>query len=253
MKDDKHEALVREHHPDAIRKRLKHPAKSQNISDAVLGGIDGCVTTFAVVSSVVGAGLPASIALILGFANLLADGFSMAVSNYESVKADTEFNQGLRLTEEEHIDKVPQGEREEIRQIFQAKGFSGATLEKIIDTITQDRQLWVETMLTEEHGVKITASSPLKAATATIVAFISVGIIPLLPFFLPALEMQQQFILSTFFAAIMFFSIGAIKGLVFVKPIFVSGLSTLLTGGAAAGLAFIAGYLLRNAFGIEGI
>ena len=253
MKDDKQTELLREHHPDAIRRRLKHPAKSQNISDAVLGGIDGCVTTFAVVSSVVGAGLPASIALILGFANLIADGFSMAVSNYESVKADSEYTHGIRQTEEEHIDKVPEGEREEIRQIFQAKGFSGATLEKIIDTITQDRQLWVETMLTEEHGVKITASNPLKAATATIVAFISVGIIPLLPFFLPALEMQQQFILSTFFAAIMFFSIGAIKGLVFVKPIFFSGLGTLLTGGTAAGLAFLAGYLLRNAFGIEGI
>ena len=253
MKDDKHDALLREHHPDAIRKRLTLPAKSQHISDAVLGGIDGCVTTFAVVSSVVGAGLPASIALILGFANLLADGFSMAVSNYESVKADTEFNQGLRLIEEEHIDKVPEGEREEIRQIFQAKGFSGETLEKIIDTITQDRQLWVETMLTEEHGVKISTSSPLKAATATIVAFISVGVIPLLPFFIPVLEMQQQFILSTIFAGVMFFLIGAIKGLVFVKPIFVSGLSTLLTGGTAAGLAFLAGYLLRNAFGIEGI
>jgi len=136
MKSDNQQTLLRDHHPDVIRERLKQPRKSQYISDAVLGGIDGCVTTFAVVSSVFGAGLPASIALILGFANLLADGFSMAISNYESVKADIEFNHDLRLTEEEHIDKVPEGEREEIRQIFQAKGFSGVTLMPISYTIS---------------------------------------------------------------------------------------------------------------------
>jgi len=58
------EQLFREHQPDAITKRLQQPAKSQNISDAVLGGIDGCVTTFAVVSGALGAGFSASVALI---------------------------------------------------------------------------------------------------------------------------------------------------------------------------------------------
>jgi len=250
MKDTKQSDLLQEHHPDEIRKRLKRPVKPQYISDAVLGGIDGCVTTFAVVSSVIGAGLPSSIALILGFANLISDGFSMAVSNFESVKTDNEYIHSLRKTEEEHIDKVPEGEREEIRQIFQAKGFDGATLEKIIETITQDRQLWIQTMLTEEHGVNLTTVNPLKAALATISTFICVGAVPLFPFFINTIEMQQQFILSASFAAIMFFSIGAIKGLIYVKPIFSSGLSTLLTGSLAASLAFTTGYLLRNAFGI---
>jgi len=253
MKQEKHEELLREHQPEAIKKRLKRPSKSQNVSDAILGGIDGCVTTFAVVSSVVGAGFPSSVALILGFANLLADGFSMAVSNYEAIKANIEFTAKIRRTEEEHIEKVPEGEREEIRQIFQKKGFTGETLERIIDTICKDKQLWVETMLTEEHGIQKTALNPKKSALTTFLAFFLVGIIPLIPFLIPSLEMQQQFILSSCLAGIMFFSIGAIKGLVFNKPIFTSGLSTLITGGTAAVLAFLAGYLLRNAFGIEGL
>ena len=253
MKKDNYKKLLREHHPKVIEKRLKLPAKSQNISDAVLGGMDGCVTTFAVISSTVGAGLPSFVALIMGFANLLADGFSMAISSYESIKAEIEFVEGIRRTEEEHIDKVPEGEREEIRQIFQKKGFQGETLEEIIDTICQDRHLWIETMLTEEHGVQKNSSSPWKSAVTTFVAFLCVGAMPLIPFLIPALEMQQQFAISTALAGIMFFSIGAIKGLVFAKPAFVSGLRTLFTGGTAAGLAFLMGYILRNAFGIDGL
>ncbi len=91
MKKASFEDLTRAHDPDVIRKRLQQAPKSQNISDAVLGGIDGCVTTFAVVSAAVGAGFPPSVALILGFANLIADGFSMAVSTYESNKAKQEY------------------------------------------------------------------------------------------------------------------------------------------------------------------
>ncbi|WP_459782554.1 VIT1/CCC1 transporter family protein, partial [Photobacterium sp. R1] len=106
-----------------IRERLKIPAKENIASDVVLGGIDGCVTTFAVVSGVVGAGFSPVVALVLGFANLIADGFSMAVSNYESIKTQGEFIKSLRDQEQDHIEKIPEGEREEIRLIFINKGF----------------------------------------------------------------------------------------------------------------------------------
>lgn len=84
MKEPINQSLVRQHRPAAIRARLKQPYRPQYTSDAVLGGIDGCVTTFAVVSGVLGAGFTATVALILGFANLIADGFSMAISNFEA-------------------------------------------------------------------------------------------------------------------------------------------------------------------------
>lgn len=253
MKKSSYGELLQEHRPEAIKSRLKHSNKSQNISDAVLGGIDGCVTTFAVVSGAVGAGFSSSVALILGFANLFADGFSMAISNYESIKAQQEFVEGVRESEEEHIDKIPGGEREEIRQIYQQKGFEGEILEAIIDTISQDRNLWIETMLTEEHGIQRIGPNPWKSAVTTFVSFLFVGAMPLLPFLVPTLEMQEQFILSACLAGIMFFLIGMLKSLVFAKPIFLSGLRTLLTGGTAAGLAFLTGYLLREAIGVVGV
>lgn len=250
MKNNNLEILYKEHRPEAVKQRLTKTAKSQNISDAVLGGIDGCITTFAVVSGAIGADLSASIAVVLGFANLFADGFSMAISNYESIKVEQEFAEDIRRREEAHIDQIPAGEREEIRQIFHKKGFEGEVLENIVNTISQDRSLWIDTMLTEEHGLQKILPNPWKSAFVTFIAFIVVGAMPLIPFFFSRLEMQQQFLLSTVVAAIAFFSIGMLKSLVFAKPIFRSGLSTLLTGGTAAGLAYLTGHILRVTFGI---
>lgn len=242
--------LTREHHPENIRLRLQQAPKSQNVSDAVLGGIDGCVTTFAVVSGVVGAGLPPSIAAILGFANLVADGFSMAVSNYESHRSRQEFIDSVRRSEERHIEVIPEGEREELRQIFRAKGFDGDVLETIVSTISEDKKLWIDTMLTEEHGIRKAYPNPWASAAATFFAFILVGTMPLLPFLATTLQMQQKFFISAGIAGVMFFLIGMLKSFVFDRPMIRSGFRTLLTGGTAAGLAFYTGYLLREVFEI---
>lgn len=240
------EALHQEHRPEAIAQRLRQAARPQHVSDAVLGGIDGCITTFAVVCGAVGAQFPASVALVLGFANLVADGFSMAVSNYESIKTQREFIEGVRRTEEEHIERIPEGEREEIRQIFRQKGFDGDDLARIVDTISQDKRLWVDTMLTEEHGLQKAGARPWRSALATFLAFLVAGAIPLLPLFLGGWTIRQQFALSVCLAAVVFFLIGTLKSMVFARPLLRAGLGTLLTGGMAAGLAYLTGYLLRG-------
>ncbi len=248
MKNATKEELDREHHPEMIRKRLSLGPKRQNISDAVLGGIDGCITTFAVVSGSVGAGFPSSVAVILGFANLFADGFSMAISNYESSKAEQEYFESVKQLEERHIEEVPEGEREEIRQIYEGKGFEGELLEKIVNTITADKRIWLEIMLVEEHGLGKTAKKPLISAGVTFLAFVVVGAVPLMPYILSSLEMGQQFLMSAFLAGIMFFLIGMLKSIALEKPVFLSGVRTLLTGGAAASLAYFTAYFLREVF-----
>lgn len=244
-------SLDHEHSAEAIQKRLSVSPKPQNVSDAILGGIDGCVTTFAIISGSIGAGFSPSVALILGFANLFADGFSMGVSNYESIKAQQEFTEGLKRTEEEHIDKVPEGEREEIRQIFQSKGFKGEVLEEIVKTISQDKNLWVETMLVEEHGIPKSAPSAWRSGFITFFAFLIVGAIPLMPFLLPSFNMHQQFMISATIAGIIFFLIGMLKSLIFSMPILKSGLRTLLTGSMAASLAYFTGYFLRAVYDVS--
>ncbi len=251
MKERIRTKLFAEHLPEAVRTRLQYRRPSQNVADAVLGGIDGCVTTFAVVAGVVGAGFPSSVAIILGFANLIADGFSMAVSNYESVKAQIEQVEAARKTEESHIDEIPEGELEEIRQIFGNKGFSGELLEKVVNTITQDRRIWVETMLTEEYGLQRVGPIPMKSALVTFSSFLTLGAIPLMPLLFVSLGTDLQFYLSAGLAAMVFLVIGMIKGAIFQKAVIRSGIGTLLTGGMASALAFVTGFLLRGALGIE--
>jgi vacuolar iron transporter family protein len=243
------ERLEAEHRPEAVRQRLLERRGQGYLGDAVLGGIDGCVTTFAVVAGAVGAGFSGLVIVVLGFANLLADGFSMAVSNYQGTKSQLERVEEARLSEERQIEEIPSGEREEVRQIFAAKGFSGETLERIVEVITNDRRLWVDTMLAEELGLEVEGPNPYRAALATFVAFLVVGIIPLVPFLLPDLLTSIRFLASAVATALAFFGVGAAKGLILSRSALRSGLGTLLTGGTAAAIAFVVGALLQEAFG----
>ena len=239
------EQLRAEHHPERIRRRLGKQNGGGYLGDAVFGAVDGCVTTFAVVAGAMGANLSNTVVIILGFANLLADGFSMAVSNYLGTKSDRERVDQARRDEERHITQVPEGEREEIRQIFAGKGFGGETLENIVEVITSNRKLWVDTMVSEELGLHLTGRSPVCAGFATFAAFLVAGFVPLLSFLIPGLDQSQRFGLSILLAGIAFAGVGVAKAFVVDRPLFRSGLETLLTGGGAAALAYIIGVLLR--------
>lgn len=237
------------HTPEAVTRRLALRPRTSHLGDAVLGGIDGCVTTFAVVGAAAGAGFPARVSLVIGLANLVADGFSMAVSNFQSAHSQRDLIARSRREEERHVELVPEGEREEVRQIFAAKGFSGETLESIVRVITSDKKLWVETMLREELGLDPEGPRPLHAAIATFLAFVAVGVLPLIPFFVPGLAGANPVVPSAIFAAFAFLAIGMIKGRVTSRPVFLAGAETLLAGGAAAALAFAVGHFLRQSFG----
>lgn len=243
--------LEGEHHPERIRSRLEGERQHSYLGDAVLGGIDGCVTTFAVVAGAVGADFPSAVAIVLGAANLLADGFSMAASNYQASRTEQERLDRARRHEERHIDQIPEGEREEIRQIYQRKGFSGEGLEHVVETITADRRLWVDTMLTEELGLPLEPPGPLRAGLATFAAFLVVGLVPLLPFLVPSLELNRIFTVSCFLTALAFFAVGSVKGYWLGTSRLRGGLETLLVGGVAAGLAYGVGAWLRAMFGVS--
>jgi VIT1/CCC1 family predicted Fe2+/Mn2+ transporter len=238
--------LHAQHEAVAIELRLAAAKRSSYLGDAVLGAIDGCVTTFAVVAGTAGAALPPKVAIILGFANLVADGFSMAASNYQRAKSECQLLERARAEEEMHVREVPDGEREEVRQIFYAKGFRGELLEDIVAGITSNRKLWVDTMLTEELGLRLDMPEPRLAALATFAGFMLAGLLPLLPYLLPGLSQALVFPLSAAATAVTFIVIGTLKGRVLRHPPLRSGLETLLVGGAAAVLAYAVGILLRQ-------
>lgn len=244
-----HDATREQHRPEAVRRRLDEANEHDYLADGILGGIDGCVTTFAVVAGATGGALSPLVVIILGFANLIADGFSMAVSNYHGTQSERERVEQKRRTEERHIDAVPEGEREEIRQIFAQKGFDGDVLERIVDTITSDRRLWVDTMITEEYGLPLEGPDPYRAGLTTFGAFFGVGLVPLVPYLVTVLAPVTQFAASSVLTAMAFAAIGWVKGVRLQRPRLASAWQTLWTGGVAAVLAYAAGWGLRTLFG----
>ena len=199
--------MEHDHSPKAIEQRLARGPHASYLRDWIYGGIDGAVTTFAVVSGVVGAELSSTIIVVLGLANLLAEGFSMAASNYSGTKAEQDQVEHLRRVEHRHIEEVPEGEREEIRQIFALKGFEGETLDRIVEVISSDRERWVKTMLTEEYGLPLEARSEWLAAASTFSAFLICGMVPLLPYLF---GLDRAFGSSIAATAVVFLLIGCL-------------------------------------------
>lgn len=244
------ERLEQLHTEEAIADRLAKSHEHSYLGDFILGAVDGGVTTFAIVAGAAGAGLSNGIAIVLGLANVVADGFSMAAGNYLKVKADHQNVDRARRTEEMHIDKVPEGEREEIRQIFAAKGFDGSALEDIVSVITNNRQQWIDTMLTDEWGLQLQPPSPVRAALSTLTAFVLAGLIPLLPLFF-AIDgpVEDLFPVAAGLTGVTFYGVGWMRGRIVDDRPLLAGLETLLIGGAAATLAYFVGYWLQALVG----
>ncbi|MBI4398391.1 MAG: VIT1/CCC1 transporter family protein [Candidatus Omnitrophica bacterium] len=237
------------HTREAIRERLEKGMQRSYLRDFIYGAIDGTVTTFAVVSGVAGAGLASNVVIILGAANLIADGFSMAVGNFLATRTEQELRNKTRKEEEMHIRAIPEGEREEIRQIFAAKGFKGEELEKIVHIITSDAKLWVDTMVQEEFGMAKEDASPVRAAGVTFLAFVAVGMIPLGAFvwnFIFPGSFRGEFLVSAWMTAVAFFLVGAAKSRFVNKSWLLTGVETLAVGATASVLAYAVGLLLRG-------
>lgn len=206
------------------------------------------MTTFAVVSGVAGAELSNGVIIVLGVANLIGDGFSMAAGNFLASRAELQVLEKTRQTELQHIDQVPDGEREEVRQIMAAKGFDGEPLEHAVNLLTADTQLWVNTMLQEEHGLSLNKPHPWKSATVTFAAFCIVGALPLIAFVLNATTgmPSKPFLSSAILTAAAFFAVGTAKSRFVNQKWYWSGLETLVVGSAAAAIAYLIGAFLAT-------
>jgi len=241
------------HHEDSLHLKKGWLSKWDDyIGEFVYGGIDGSVTTFAVVAGSAGAGLDSSVVIILGFANLIADGFAMSVGSYLSNKSEQENYEKHERVEYWEVDHLPEKEREEIREIYAAKGFEGELLEQVVAVITSDKDRWVDVMMKEELNMIKEEKSPVAMGAVTFFSFVLIGIIPLIAYLWDYSSSDSEsvylFKISIALTFLAFIGIGWLKSYVAQTGRLRSIGETLFLGAAAAVLSYIVGSWLETLF-----
>ena len=220
----------------------------QHLADAVLGATDGVVTTFAVVAGAAGAHLSSGVVLIMGFANLLADGLSMAIGNYLGARSQRDFWHEEREREIWEIEQIPEAEREEIRRHYRRKGFEGELLQNAVEVITSDKKRWLDEMMREELGIREEKTAPAMSGIVTFLAFNLIGLLPLISYTIAFFHqdfLQSAFMFSIALTAAALFTVGAARCFITRRTWWRSGMEILALGGAAALCAYAVGHLLQ--------
>lgn len=219
------------------------------LGSMVYGGLDGIITTFAVVSGVAGAQLGAQVILILGIGNLLADGFSMGTGDYLSTKSEREYydREVRRLSWE--IDHFPDQQRAALHALYLQHGYSEHEAQQMVTLQTSTNERWANAIMIEELGLIKDTTSPIYNAFATFAAFILAGSLPLLVYLIglvTPIAPTTAFTISVVLSAAALFGLGVAKVFVTRLNPLRSGLEMLLVGGFAALVAYVIGALLKN-------
>jgi len=232
------------------REELQHhtdidPHKQASImSDVILGGQDGLVNVLGVILGVAAATQDIYLVLVAGLSATFAESVSMGAVAYTSTLADADYYESEREREYRHIEEVPKLEEKEIRDIYTRKGFSGDLLDRIVATITANKEIWVAVMLAEEHQLSPTdRGQALRSAVIVGIAAIIGSLIPLIPFvFLPV---QVSVYTAILVSALVLFVVGFYKARVTVGKPGRSGLEMALIGTLSALVGYAVGLLLK--------
>ncbi len=214
------------------------------LSDVILGGQDGLVNVLGVILGVAAATQDARIVIAAGLAATFAESISMGAVAYTSTLANDDLYLSEREREYRHIHLAPDVEIEEIREIYHKKGFEGETLDKIVEVITSNPDVWVNVMMSEEFQM----TPPEKSnafISALIVGFSALAgsIIPLFPFFFWTVTLSIW--ISVVIAALTLFVVGVYKARVTVGKPFRSGLQMAVIGTISALAGYVVGLIFK--------
>src|SRR3989441_9006587 len=216
------------------------------LRDVILGGQDGLVNILGIILGVIAGGGSDTVLLAAGLAAAITESISMGAVGYTSSIAQRDYYQAERAREAKEIAVMPEAERQEIRDIYAAKGFTGNLLESVVDTITANRETWLATMMDEELDLQpVKTRDVLRAAVVITVATLIGHLIPLLPFMV--LPRTPALVLAIVVSALALFAVGVYSALTLVGDWRRSGLKMVAIGLGAAAMGFLVGRLFNSA------
>ncbi|MEA2507427.1 MAG: vacuolar iron transporter family protein [Actinomycetota bacterium] len=230
----------------APTRHREHHRRTNSLRDVILGGQDGLVNILGIILGVIAGGGSNTVLLAAGFAAAITESISMGAVGYTSAVSQRDYYQSERDREGTEIETMPEAERQEIRDIYADKGFSGDLLERVVDTITANRDAWLATMMDEElHLQPVRSADVFRSAVVITVATLIGHLIPLLPFVW--LARGPALILALLLSAAALFGVGVYSALTLIGDWRKSGLKMLVIGLGAAGIGFLIGNLFHAA------
>mmetsp|Transcript_4265 Transcript_4265/g.19349 ORF Transcript_4265/g.19349 Transcript_4265/m.19349 type:complete len:282 (+) Transcript_4265:61-906(+) len=242
-----HEAKIHsdEHHAGDAGKYVK---------SLVFGGLDGIITTFAVVAASVGGNLSSDVILLMGFANLIADGLSMGFGDYLSSQAEVDYTKAEHTREKWELDNYPEGEKREMVELYMKRGMTEEDAVSVIDVMAKYKNFFLDVMMVEELGLMPPDEDdqPWKNGVVTFVAFVFFGFIPLLSYVTAnatGASDSVNFIVACVLTGVTMFLLGAAKAKFTNQSMLRSALLMLLNGGMAAVAAYLVSWGIASAMG----
>ncbi|HNC07540.1 MAG TPA: VIT1/CCC1 transporter family protein [Anaerolineales bacterium] len=232
-----HEEIFHHNHTDPHK-------RGSGLSDFILGAQDGLVNVLGVVLGIAAATNDVRVVLVAGLATTFAESISMGAVAYTTTLADADLYQSEREREYRHIIEAPVLETKEIRDIYENKGFKGDLLDRIVETITANKDVWVAVMMAEEHQLSpVDRKTAMKAAWVVGLSAIIGSLVPIVPFMV--LPVSVSMWLSVLVTALVLFGIGAYKARVTVGRPMRSGLEMMLIGTISALAGYLVGVILK--------
>lgn len=222
----------------------EHHRRGNSLRDVILGGQDGLVNILGIILGVIAGGGSNTVLLATGFAAAITESISMGAVGYTSSIAQRDYYRSEQTREAEEIESTPAEERQEISEIYAAKGFSGDLLEQVVDTITANREQWLATMMDEElHLQPVAQADVLRSSFVIFLATLIGHMIPLLPFVW--MSRTSALILALVLSALVLFGVGVYSAVTLVGRWWSSGLRMLVIGLGAAAVGFLIGRLFH--------
>jgi len=243
------------HNTDPDKEETWHQSEGGLLKPIIFGGLDGILTSFAIVAGSAGGGLSPEVVMILGFSNIFADALSMGVGEFLSSKATNEWILSERKREEWEMHNYPEGEISEMIDIYKEKGMEHEDAKLVIETLSKYHDFFVDLMMSQELELQVPAEDHVKESmregVVMFLSFATFGAMPLLgyviiPASFPELGDETLFTAACVVTGFVLFFLGSVKSKFANMNWFMSGLETLLLGGVCATVAFVIGFYVNG-------
>ncbi len=232
---------------DEVEREIWRVARMSRLREVVFGAQDGLLSTVALVTSLAVAVESQTTVVIAGLAGALPGMISMATGALLGSRAELDVQRAEIEREARELDTNPAEELAELVVLFQREGMTFYEARQMADEISQDRDLWLKTLVEKELGISAqVTSNPLKDALVMGAAFISGAAIPLVPHFF--LTGGQAIGVSVGATLAGLFALGLVKGRLVERSPLLQGLEILGIGTISAGIGYALGDLIPRLF-----